>query len=239
VSRDLQSIWIYLAASPLLGLSATLLAYQAAMWLWERGKRHPLLNPVLISVTMIAGFLMVTSVEYRTYFDGAQFVHFLLGPATVALAVPLYHQLPVLRRSWPAVLVALGTGSLFAIVSAVGLGWGLHGSTTILLSLAPKSVTIPIAMGISERIGGVPSLTAVIVMLTGMAGAIAGPWVLDRVGVRNEAARGLALGVASHGIGTARALQMGSTAGAFSGLAMGLNGVLTALVLPLLIGWLK
>ena len=236
---DLQSIWVYLAASPLLGLTSTLLAYQASMWLFERCGRRPLLNPILISVAMIVGFLMATGVEYRTYFDGAQFVHFLLGPATVALAVPLYHQLPLLRRAWPAVLAVVLTGAVVACVGAVAIAWSLGGSEPILLSLAPKSVTIPIAMGVAERIGGIPSLTAVMVMLTGIFGAVAGGWILDLARVKTPAARGLALGIASHGIGTVRALQMGETAGAFAGLAIGLTGLATAILVPLLVSWAR
>ncbi|MDO8608566.1 MAG: LrgB family protein [Phaeospirillum sp.] len=239
MSADLQSIWIYLATSPLLGLTSTLLAYQAAMWLFERCGRRPLLNPILVAVAMIVGFLMATGTEYRTYFDGAQFVHFLLGPATVALAVPLYHQLSLLRRAWPAVLAVVLSGAVVAGASAVAIAWSLGGSERILLSLAPKSVTIPIAMGIAERIGGIPSLTAVMVMLTGMVGAIGGGWILDLARVRNQAARGLALGIASHGIGTVRALQMGETAGAFAGLAIGLTGLATAILVPLLISWVR
>ena len=239
MTSDLQSIWVYLAASPLLGLTSTLVAYQAAMWLFERCGRRQMLNPILVSVAMIVGFLMATGTEYRTYFDGAQFVHFLLGPATVALAVPLYHQLPLLRRAWPAVLAVVLTGAMVASVSAVAIAWGLGGSEQIVLSLAPKSVTIPIAMGISERIGGIPSLTAVMVMLTGMVGAIGGGWILDMARVKVPAARGLALGIASHGIGTVRALQMGETAGAFAGLAIGLTGLATAILVPLMISWVK
>ena len=239
MTADLQSIWVYLAASPLMGLTATLLAYQAAMWIFERCGRRPIMNPILISVAIIAGFLMATGTEYRSYFDGAQFVHFLLGPATVALAVPLYHQLPLLRRNWLAVLVVVLTGALVAGGSAVAIAWSLGGSERILLTLAPKSVTIPIAMGVAERIGGIPSLTAVMVMLTGIVGAIGGGWILDLAGVKHPAARGLALGIASHGIGTVRALQMGETAGAFAGLAIGLTGLATAILVPLLIVWMK
>ena len=239
MTSDLQSIWVYLSASPLLGLTATLVAYQGALWLFERLGRSPLANPVLIAVIAIAGFLMATGTEYRTYFDGAQFVHFLLGPATVALAVPLYRQLPVLRRAWPAVLAAVLCGAMTATASAVGIAWVLGGSTPVVLSLAPKSVTIPIAMGVAERIGGIPSLTAVLVMLTGMVGAVGGGWVLDLVGVKSPAARGLALGVASHGIGTVRAMQMGEVSGAFAGLAIGLTGVATAILVPPLVGLLR
>ena len=239
MSSDLQGIWVYLSTSPLLGLTSTLLAYQAAMWLFEKGGRSPLLNPILISVSIICGFLLATGTEYRTYFDGAQFVHFLLGPATVALAVPLYHQMPILRRAWPAVLAVVLVGALMAGGSAVLIAWGLGGSEKILLSLAPKSVTIPIAMGVAERIGGIPSLTAVMVMLTGIFGAVAGGWILDLARVRDPASRGLAMGISSHGIGTVRALQMGEVAGAFSGLAIGLTGLATAVLVPILVGLVR
>ncbi|CAA7618192.1 conserved hypothetical protein; putative inner membrane protein [Candidatus Terasakiella magnetica] len=239
MTGELQSIWVYLAASPLLGLTSTLVAYQGAMWLFERSGRSPLLNPIVVSVTAIAGFLMATGTEYRTYFDGAQFVHFLLGPATVALAVPLYRQMPVLRRAWPVIVLTIVLGAVMAAVSAVAVGWSLGGSEKVLMSLSAKSVTMPIAMGITERVGGIPSLTAVMVMLTGIFGATCGAWILDKTGVRHPAARGLALGIASHGIGTVRALQMGEMAGAFAGLAIGLTGIATAFLVPVLVLWVK
>ncbi len=230
---DLQDIWVYLAASPLLGLTVTLLAYQGGLWLYERSRRHPLLNPVLLAVLALVALLHLTGTDYRTYFEGAQFVHFLLGPATVALAIPLYRQIHALRRSLAAVLVAIVCGSLTAAASAVGIAWALGASREVLLSLAPKSVTSPIAMGIAEQLGGVPSLTAVFVILTGITGAVLGTWTLNALRVRDWRARGLAVGVAAHGIGTARALQVNEVAGAFAGLAMGLNGVATAVLLPL------
>lgn len=234
----LEEIWVYLATTPLLGLTATLVAYQLALALWEHLGRTPLANPVLVSILVLAGFLTVTGTEYRIYFDGAQFVHFLLGPATVALAIPLYRQLHTIRRSAAAILVALGAGSAAAAISAVGIAWALGASEGTVMSLAPKSVTTPIAMGIAEQIGGLPSLTAVLVILTGITGAVAGTWVLALVRVKDQTAQGFAIGVASHGIGTARALQLGEVAGAFSGLAMGLNGVATAILVPLLVGLL-
>lgn len=235
MNSDLQSIWIYLEASPLLGLTATLLAYQAAHWIWRKGHMTPLLNPVLISITLIAGFLMLTGIEYRTYFDGAQFVHFLLGPATVALAIPLYRQIRLLLRSVTAVVVGLIAGAATAATSAMGLAWALGASERTIRSLAPKSATSPIAMAVSEGIGGLPSLTAVLAILTGIIGSIIAVWVLDAVRVRNEAARGLAMGTAAHGIGTARAIQLGEVTGAFSGLAMGLTALVTTIVVPLLV----
>lgn len=236
MTEELHDIWVYLATSPLLGLTMTLVAYQAGMWLYERCGRHPLLNPVLLATLALVAVLTVTGTGYREYFDGAQFIHFLLGPATVALAVPLYRQIAILRRSWLSITVAILAGALTAASSAVGVAWALGGSQQTILSLAPKSATTPIAMGIAEQIGGLPSLTAVLVILTGILGAAAGGWVLDRVRVTSAPARGLALGVAAHGIGTARALQVDEVSGAFAALAMGLNGLATALLLPLLLG---
>lgn len=232
--RDLRDIWVYLSTSPLLHLTLTLVAYQAGLALYRRCKLNPLLNPVLISVVLVVSVLVATGTSYRTYFDGAQFVHFLLGPATVALAIPLYRQLELVRRSAVAVLCSIVMGSLTAAISAVGIGWLLGGSRDSIISLAPKSVTAAVAMGISEQLGGLPSLTAVLVILTGILGAMIGTSILNALGIKNWAARGLAMGTASHGIGTARALQVNEVAGAFSGLAMGLNALATALLLPLL-----
>jgi len=235
VTPRLTEIWVYLAASPLLGLTLTLLAYQAAHWLYRRSGMSPLANPVAIAVAIIVALLTLTGTPYRSYFDGAQFVHFLLGPATVALAVPLYAQLPRLRQIFGPALVALAVGSLTAIVSAIAVGWLLGASPATLMSLAPKSVTTPIAMGIAEKIGGLPSLTAVLVVTTGILGAIGAQGLFNLLRCKDEAVQGFAIGVAAHGIGTARAFQISETTGAFAALAMGLNGLATALLLPLLI----
>jgi predicted murein hydrolase (TIGR00659 family) len=231
----LLDVWVYLSASPLAGLTLTLLAYQAGMWAFERCGRTPLVNPVLIAVLLLIAVLKGAGIDYKRYFEGAQFVHFLLGPATVALAVPLYNQFHQVRRSAPAMLAALLVGSLTAAGSAVALGWLFGASERTLLSLAPKSVTTPIAMGIAEQLGGLPSLTAVFVILTGIVGATLGTSVLNLIRVTDWRARGFGMGVAAHGIGTARALQVNETAGAFSGLAMGLNGLATAVLLPVLV----
>lgn len=232
--RDLRDVWVYLAASPLLHLTLTLVAYQAGLWLYRRGALNPALNPVLLAVLAIVAVLTATGTSYESYFDGAQFVHFLLGPATVALAIPLYRHLETVRRSAAAILVSILAGSVTAAVSAIAIGWALGASRDALVSLAPKSVTAPVAMGITERLGGLPSLTAVLVILTGILGAMMGTAILNRLGIRDWRARGLAIGTASHGIGTARALQVNEVAGAFSGLAMGLNAIATALLLPIL-----
>lgn len=233
---NLQETWIYLSASPLFHLTLTLVAFQAAVKVFERFGRHPLLNPVLMAVILVVAVLAVTQTPYATYFEGAQFVHFLLGPATVSLAVPLYRHWRLVRQSALAIGASLIGGSLAASGSAVAVAWALGASDTLLASVAPKSVTAPVAMAIAEGLGGLPSLTAVLVIVTGIMGAMLGPLMLDLVGIRDWRARGMAIGVASHGIGTARALSVNETAGAFAGLAMGLNALATALLLPILWG---
>ncbi|MBL8439227.1 MAG: LrgB family protein [Zoogloeaceae bacterium] len=233
-----NDIWVYLAASPLIWLALTLVVYRGAQEVQRRGGGHPVLNPVLISVAVLVAILSLTQTPYARYFDGAQFVHFLLGPATVALAVPLHGQLPRLVALWRPLAIALVAGSMAAALSAYLIAGWLGASVATQLSLAPKSVTTPIAMGIAERLGGLPSLTAVLVILTGILGAVAGDGLLKRLGAQDDASIGFALGVASHGIGTARAFQISETAGAFAALAMGLNGLLTAVALPLLLPWI-
>lgn len=232
----MQDTWVYLSATPLFHLTMTLVAFQVANFAFEKAGRNPLLNPVLGAVLLLVAMLLLTDTDYGTYFEGAQFVHFLLGPATVALAVPLYRQWHTVRRSAVAILASLIAGSFTAIVTAVATAWFFGGSLPILASLAPKSVTAPVAMAIAEELGGLPSLTAVLVITTGIIGAMFGPGILNLIGVKDWRARGLAMGTASHGIGTARALQVNETAGAFSGLAMGLNALATALLLPVIWG---
>ena len=231
----LGDIWVYLSATPLLGLTITLVVYQLAYWVYRRAGFHPLLNPVALAVLALVVVLKATGTDYATYFDGAQFVHFLLGPATVALAVPLYAQLGKLKAQALPLLGALLIGSLVAIGSAVGIAWALGASRTTLVSLAPKSVTTPIAMGIAEKLGGLPSLTAVLVVSTGIIGAVTAKYVLDALRIRDWAVRGFATGLAAHGIGTARAFQVSEEAGAFAGLAMGLNGLATSALFPVLV----
>lgn len=238
MSGKLSHIWVYLSTSPLLWLTVTLIAYQGAHWVSQRAHYHPLANPVALAVTVLVLVLSFTGTTYQTYFDGAQFVHFLLGPATVALAVPLYQHFERVKRMLLPLLVALVAGSATAAVSAYGIARLLGGSREIALSLAPKSATMPIAMGIAEKLGGLPSLTAVFVMLTGILGAVLGKWLLDRLHCQDDSIKGFAVGLTSHGIGTARAFQISEMAGAFSGLAMGLNGLMTALLVPVMAKWI-
>ncbi len=226
------TLWVYLSTSPLLWLTATLAAYVVADSLQARLKRNPVANPVLMAVVALVVVLNATGTPYQTYFDGAQFVHFMLGPATVALAVPLADKMSEVRRLLVPMLAAVLVGSLTAAGTAVAVAWLLGASRTTLLSLAPKSVTTPIAMAVSQQMGGAPGLTAVLVILTGIVGAVAVTPLMNAMGLRDFAARGFAAGVASHGIGTARAFQVNELAGTFAGLGLALNGVLTAILLP-------
>jgi predicted murein hydrolase (TIGR00659 family) len=229
------SAWVYLSATPLVGLTATLIAYQIGYAVFVRADRNPLANPVLIAVALLATLLALTGTSYQRYFEGAQFVHFLLGPATVALAVPLYRNFHTIRRTAFAIGAAIVVGSLVAIATAIGTAWLLGASRQTLLSLAPKSVTTPVAMGISEQIGGLPSLTAALVILTGIIGATFATMLLNAVGIKDWRARGLSVGIAAHGIGTARAFQVNEVAGAFAGVGMGLSALATALLVPALV----
>lgn len=237
--QAIGDVWVYLSASPLLWLTATVLAYLAGTHLHARAGGSPLVNPVAVAVALLVGVLAVTDIGYGAYFEGAQFVHFLLGPATVALAVPLYRNLGTVRRAVLPMAAALAAGSSTAVVSAVVVArlFGAGPETTA--SLAPKSVTTPIAMGIAEQIGGLPSLTAALVISTGIIGAVIATPLLDLMRIRDWRARGFAVGIAAHGIGTARAFQVDDLAGTFSGIAMGLNGIATALLVPLLVGLLS
>ncbi|MBO6836408.1 MAG: LrgB family protein [Alphaproteobacteria bacterium] len=229
-----QDIWVYLAETPLLWLTATLIAYGIGHAAFTRSGSNPAVNPVAIAAALLIALLVATDTDYDTYFEGAQFVHFLLGPATVALAVPLYTHLPRVRRAALPMLAALVAGVVTAVGTALAVASLLGADSESLLSLAPKSVTSPIAMGIAERIGGLPSLAAGLVIATGIVGAIVVTPLLNLMRVRDWRARGFAVGIAAHGIGTARAFQVNPIAGVFAAVAMGLNGLTTALLVPLI-----
>ena len=232
---DFVQLWVYLSSTPLFGLTATLATYVLAQGLYERVGRAPWANPVLWSVLVIGGVLLATGTTYPSYFAGAQFVHVLLGPAVVALGWPLWLRRAELQRRGAALTLAALAGGLAAGGSAVALGWAFGLPLDILKSLAPKSVTAPVAMGIAERLGGVPALAAVFAVLTGMVGALSAKFVFDRLGITDWAVRGFALGTTAHGIGAARALQVHPDAGAYAGMALGLQAVLASVLMPLLV----
>lgn len=230
-------LWVYLSATPLFGLTATLVVYVLAQALYARLHQAPWANPVLWSVLVIAAGLMVTGVPYPTYFSGAQFIHFLLGPAVVALAWPLWQRRAELKQRWGRLLVASLVGGAAASGSAFALGLAVDLPMNVVLSMVPKSVTAPVAMGVAEKIGGIPALAAVFAVITGLVGALSAKYLFDALRVPTSPegwmARGFSLGTASHGIGAARAMQVNADAGAYAGLALGIQVVTASILVPL------
>lgn len=213
-------------------LVLTLLSYRLAWWLYQKSQRHPLLHPFLIAMLPVSAVLLALDISYRAYLDGTAVLQFFLGPATVALAWPLYRQLATLRTIWPQVLLFILLGASLAAGLAIALAALLGAPLAVIGSLAPKSITTPIALQVSQLTGGYPALAAGVVALTGIVGVLAAPLVFRLLRVTDDRIRGLALGLVAHAIGTARAFEYSERAGAYSSLALGLTGLLTALALP-------
>ncbi|MNZ73609.1 Inner membrane protein YohK [compost metagenome] len=226
-------IWTELVDHPLFVLGLTLLAFQLALELYQRS-RWLLAQPVLVATLLLVGALWACSIDYPRYRQESSMLWLLLGPATVALAVPLQQNLPRIRQLFWPVTIALLVGGTITVSLTLSIAALLGANQEMLMTLAPKSVTSPIAIALAEEMGGIPALTAVFVMITGVLGAVMGPFLLDRVGVTSPAARGLTLGLSAHAIGTAQALQENHEAGGFAALAMSLAGAATAILLPML-----
>lgn len=233
--QALNTLGQTLAASSVLWLTLTFCVYLAALALYRRAGANPLLLPVLTGTAVVVALLLASGTDYTTYAEGVRPLSLLIGPATVALAVPLVRQWSRLRALWLPLLLALLVGGSVAIVSAVGIAWALGGSWETLASLAPKSATMPVAMPVAERAGGLASLTAVAVAITGIVGAVAAPGVMRLLRVQDPVVRGFASGLTAHAIGLARELPTSPTAGAFAALAMGLNGIATTVLVPLIL----
>ncbi len=226
--------WTWLRASPLFGITLTLATYALGRWLHER-TGSPLVQPVLVAIVVIVVLLKLGHISYADYLTGGSYVGFWLGPATVALALPLHHEWHLVRRAAVPIAIGVTSGALVSIISAVLVTKLAGGSRLLQLTMAPKAATTPVSLALSTQIGGIPALTAALTIIAGITGAILGPWVLDRIGVKDLRARGIAMGSVSHGIGTARALQESRTEGAFSALCMGLTAVATSVLVPLLL----
>lgn len=238
MTDEIVDIWVYLSATPLLWLAATFVVFQGAILVHRRLGSNPVLHPVLLAMGALMLILLVTGTSYDTYFEGAQFIHFMLGPATVALAIPLFDHRQAIRRLLLPLIVSGVVGASTAALSAIAVGWALGADRLTLLSLAPKSVTSPIAMGVTEKLGGLPSLTAALVLITGSLGCILAPPIIRLLGIQDDKVKGFAMGLAAHGFGTAQAFGISATAGAFAGLGLSMAGVITAVILPLVAGWI-
>lgn len=230
-----QTLGQALTGSSVVWLALTFAAYLAALALYRRCGSHPALLPVLTGTALVVAVLMVSDTDYARYAEGVRPLTLLIGPFTVALAVPLVRQWGRLRAIWLPLLLALLVGGSVAIVSAVGIAWLLGGSWQTLASLAPKSATMPMAMPVAERAGGLASLAAVAVAITGITGAVAAGPVMRLLRVHDPVVRGFASGLTAHAIGMARELPISPVAGAFAALAMGLNGIATTVLVPLLL----
>lgn len=224
---------LFLPEGPLGWLTVTVVAYAVAQAVATRCRHHALANPVLIAILLVGLLLVATGTDYDAYFDGARFIHFLLGPATVALAVPLYRHAVAIRDNLPACLAALIVGSVTAAGSAVGIAAALGASPVTLISMTAKSVTTPAAIALIEPLGGSAALTAVIVIFTGIFGAITARGLLGLTGLTDERSVGLAHGLSCHAIGTQRCFTLDERMGTFAAFAMGANALITALMLLL------
>jgi predicted murein hydrolase (TIGR00659 family) len=235
VNLRFDEAWTSLVDSPVFGVTLTVAAYYAARALWERTGRHPSLNPVLVAIVLVGGALLLLGLDYDQYMVGGRYIALLLGPATVALALPLHYEARLFRQAATPILLGITVGAAVSIVVAYTVTRGLGGDEILALSMAPKSATSPVSIAISESFGGLPALTAVFTILAGVLGAVTGPLVLSLLRFRDLRVRGVAIGAASHGVGTARALTDHRTEGAFAALAMGLTALATALLMPLVI----
>ncbi|MBB1485980.1 LrgB family protein [Oceanospirillum sediminis] len=233
--NDIVNIWVYLSASPILSIVITITGFLIATRINRLAGGSAFLHPVIVAIALIVAFLTLVETSYEQYFEGAQFIHFLLGPATVALAVPLFDHLDRVRLMFWPIIIACFSGILTAALSTIGIVLLMGGSRETVLSLTPKSVTSPIAMGIAEKIGGFPSLTAGLVLVTGAIGCVIGPVLFRLLRIRDHSVQGFTMGLAAHGFGTAQCFTISSVAGAFAGLAMGMTGMVSAFVLPVLV----
>lgn len=232
--NSIIEIWVYLSGSPLLALFITLVAYQLGLTAYQKSNQNPLVNPVAIAVILVASFIQLIDMPYDKYFQGAQFIHFLLGSATVALAIPIYRGLSSLKNRAFVLVSSLIVGGATSIASGVGISTILGADKTIVGAFYSKSVTAPIAMGIAERINTSPTLTAIFAVTTGILGAILAPYILNILGVKAWWQRGFPIGVAAHGIGTSRAFSINAEAGAYASLAMGLHGIIGSIAIPII-----
>ena len=232
--HSIVEIWVYLSGRPLFALFITLAAYQIGLWVYKSTKQNPLANPVAIAIILVATVIQSIDMPYSSYFEGAQFIHFLLGSATVSLAIPIYRGLSSLKGRSIPLIFSLIAGGLVSIFSAVNIASLLGAGSSITGAMYPKSVTAPIAMGIAERIGVSPTLTAIFAVATGILGAILAPFVLNALGMKEWWQRGFAIGIGAHGIGTSRAFSIHPEAGTYASLAMGMNGVISAVAIPII-----
>lgn len=236
---NFDALMEYITNTPLVWLILTLGSFKLGIIIYEKFDKHTLLQPIIIAYAIIMSTLFITGVSYEEYFKGVEIIHFFLGPATVALALPLFNNLKHIKSLFLPIMITLVIAGIFSILIAVGLLWAFDAKLPTILSMTTKSITAPIAIITSEQIGAIPSLAVGFVIITGIIGALLGTTIFRLINIKHDTSKGFALGVVSHGIGTARAIEISEKAAAFSALAMGLSGIFTAVFLPLIIQFLK
>jgi putative effector of murein hydrolase len=234
---NLEALYAYVTTTPLVWIIVTISAYKIGILVYEKSGKNALLQPIVVAYMIMLPILLLADIPYQRYFESVSIIHFILGPATVALALPLYKNLKLIRSYFMPIVVTLVLGSAFTILSALGILWLFDASTTTMLSMTTKSVTAPITIITAQDIGAVPSLAMGFVVITGLLGALLGNFIFKLLRIKHDAAKGFALGLISHAIGIARSVEISEKAAAFAALAMGLVGVLIAVVLPLIVGW--
>jgi predicted murein hydrolase (TIGR00659 family) len=223
-----------LVNSPLFGILISLIAFQIGDLLYKKTQLS-VLSPLPVAIILVILFLFYFRIDFETYNLGGEYISFFLGPATVVLAVPLYRKIGLLKTNSLPIFAGIITGCIAVIVSILVLSNLLGLEEIISKSLIPKSVTAPIGLEISKQIGGLPSITMAGIMITGIVGVILGPFICRYFGIKDKVAIGIAIGTASHALGTTRAIELGETEGAMSGLAIGLAGIITVFLVPLLV----
>lgn len=235
---NVDALIAYVMNTPLSWIIITISAYKIGILIYEKSGKHALLQPIVIAYVIMLPILLLAKIPYKQYFDAVFILHFFLGPATVALALPLYKNLKLIQSYFLPIIITLFTGGIFTILSAVGILWLFDASKITMLSMTTKSVTAPITLITAHDIGANASLAIGFVVITGLLGALFGTFVFKLLKIKHDAAKGFALGLISHAVGTARAFEISENAAAFSALAMGLVGVFIAVVLPIVIGFL-
>lgn len=232
---NIDALIEYITTTPLVWLILTIGSYKLGIIIYERFNKHTLLQPIIIAYAIIMSTLFITGASYEEYFKGVEIIHFFLGPATVALALPLYKNLQPIKSLFVPIMLTLFVAGTLSIIIAVGILYLMGANLEVILSMTTKSITAPIAIITSEQIGAIPSLAVGFVIITGIIGALIATALFKLIKIKHDSSKGFALGVISHGIGTARAIEISEKAAAFSALAMGLTGIFTAILLPLVI----
>lgn len=234
---NFEALIEYISTTPLTWLLITLGSYKLGIIVYEKFNKYALLQPIVIAYILIITTLLLTNTKYEEYFKSVEIIQFFLGPATVALAVPLYRNLKYIKSLFLPIFLTLFIAGTFSVIIALALLWSLDAQFSTILSMTTKSITAPIAIITSEQIGAIPSLAVGFVLITGIIGALFSNFIFKIMKIKHETSKGFSLGLVSHGIGTARAIEIGEKAAAFGALAMGLSGIFTAILLPIIISF--